>query len=45
MSLDKATETALSEEYYQGIPAKSGGEGYFKSLLDGMFDSLKGKEF
>ena len=40
-------ETAVprAEEYYQGIPAGSGGEGYFKSLLDDLFDSFKGKEF
>ena len=44
-SLDKATGTPHAEEYYQGVPAKSGGEGYFKSLLDDLFESFKGKEF
>jgi hypothetical protein len=33
------------EDYYQGVPARSGGEGYFKSLLDDLFESFKGKEF
>ena len=44
-SLDKATGTPHAEEYYQGVPAQSGGEGYFKSLLDDLFESMKGKEF
>ena len=40
-------ETAVPrvEDYYQGVPAASGGEGYFKSLLDDLFESVKGKEF
>ena len=40
-------ETAVPrvEDYYQGIPAKSGGEGYFQSLLDGLFDKVNKMDF